>query len=183
MSGQKEEGISVEEFKHANISLILDSYNDIFSSFDARSFAEKSLSVDFLDECKRATRDKDETDLELILSMPKTKRNLSDEFKIKKRLRDHFKHHAVEEEKKVNEMKKEGKLWAIIGVLLIFGITYGFVVFESIFIQSILTVFEIPGWFLIWEGMSKILIDSRKIEPESQFYKKMSEAHIIFRGY
>ena len=183
MVEQKEDSISVEEFRHANISLILDSYNDIFSSFDARSFSEKSLSVDFLDECKRAARDKDETDLELILSIPKSKRNLSDEFKIKKRLKDHFKHHSIEKEQEAIKMRREGQLWAVLGALLILGITYGFVVFESVFMQSVLTIFEIPGWFLVWEGMSKIFIDSRKIEPDYLFYKKMSEAHIIFRGY
>ena len=183
MVEQKEEGVSIEEFKHANISLILDSYNDIFSSFDARNFSEKSLSVDFLEECRRATRDKDENDLELILSLPKSKRNLGDEFKIKKRLRDHFKRHTTEKEQEAVKMRREGELWTVLGALLIFGIGYGFVVFESVFMQSLLTIFEIPGWFLVWEGMNKIFIDSRKIEPDFLFYKKMSNAHIIFRGY
>ena len=45
--------------REGNISLILDSYNDMFSDFDPRSFSERALSDDFLSECKRAARDKD----------------------------------------------------------------------------------------------------------------------------
>jgi len=183
MVEQKEDGVSVEEFKHANISLILDSYNDIFSSFDARGFVEKSLSVDFLDECKRAVRDKDDRDLELILSLPKAKRNLNDEFKIKKRLRDHFKKHSAEKEKEMMKIKNEGKAWVAFGGILIFLVVYGLVKLDSILFQSILSIFEVPGWFLVWEGMGKIFKDSRVFEPEHAFYQKMASAHIVFRGY
>ena len=38
--------------KEGNISLILDSYDDIFSDFDQRDFSERSLSDDFLIECR-----------------------------------------------------------------------------------------------------------------------------------
>ena len=94
----EEEVLQSELFKHGNISLILDSYNDIFSSFDPRPYNEKALSDDFLIECKRAARDKDDHGFELILSVPKLKRNVNDEFKIKKRLREHFHKHSLEKE-------------------------------------------------------------------------------------
>ena len=72
--------------KQSNISLILDSYEDIFSSFDARPYSEKALSVDFLAECKNAVRDKGEFEIEMRLLMPKDKRNLKQETIIKKRI-------------------------------------------------------------------------------------------------
>lgn len=42
----------------AEISLVLDTYDDIFSDFDPRPYGERALSSDFLDEAKKAARDK-----------------------------------------------------------------------------------------------------------------------------
>lgn len=171
------------ELMRANISLVLDSYNDIFSSFDARGFSEKALSDDFLFECKRAAREKEDFGLELILSIPKTKRNASEEFKIKRRLKEHFKKHFLEKEKEMIKVKREGMSWVCLGALLVFSLVWGLVKFESIWVHSILTIFEVPGWFLIWEGMYKVFIDSRKLKPEYVFYKKMSNCFINFISY
>ena len=71
------EGEVIKELRQANISLILDSYEDIFSSFDPREYSERALSDDFLIECNHAAMDKGEG-IELILSMPKNKRNFNE---------------------------------------------------------------------------------------------------------
>src|SRR3989338_1167827 len=86
----------------AQISLMMKSYNDIFSSFDPRSFGLRALSDDFLIEAKKAALDK-EGALELSFMIPKNERNFEHEVLIKKRLRDHFKRHymLVESEKKI----------------------------------------------------------------------------------
>jgi len=47
--------------KRNDITLLLDSYNDIFSSFDPRPYSEKSLSDDLIIECKKAAIDKEES--------------------------------------------------------------------------------------------------------------------------
>ena len=36
--------------KEGNVSLVLESYNDIFSDFDPRNYSERALSDDFLIE-------------------------------------------------------------------------------------------------------------------------------------
>ncbi len=184
MAEQKEE-VSVDELKHANISLILDSYNDIFSSFDARGFVEKSLSVDFLDECKRAARDKDETELEIILSLPKNKRNLNDEFKIKKRLKDHFKHHAGEKEQEIKKLKKGGLKWMFSGfIALLVAVGVRTILPESLIVDTLVEpLLVIPGWFTIWEGLNRVLVGHAEKEQDLEFYKKMSNAQVVFRGY
>ena len=110
--------------KQSNISLILDSYDDIFSSFDARPYSEKALSVDFLAECKNAVRDKGEYEIEMRLLMPKDKRNFKEETTIKKRLKIHFGKHFVEKEQEILKVKKEGFIWVSLGVLLLLGIIF-----------------------------------------------------------
>src|SRR3989344_8520573 len=85
----------VSNLREGNISLILDSYDDIFSDFDPRDYSEKSLSDDFLVECKKAAIDKNDK-LELRFLVPKQKRNLIEEVLIKKRLKEHFQKHFKE---------------------------------------------------------------------------------------
>ena len=97
MPNQKEvkRADGIVEFREGNISLILDSYDDIFSDFDPRSYSEKALSDDFLEECKKAAKDKEERP-ELRLLVQKNKRDYKDEIRIKKRLREHFQRHYKE---------------------------------------------------------------------------------------
>jgi hypothetical protein len=178
----EEEDSLNEKIKEANISLIIDNYNDIFSSFDARTFTEKALSVDFLDECKRAAREKG-TSVELRILVPKNIRNQREEWKIKKRLHDHFEHHFKLQEKEISSIKKEGYSWTILGIVILACVLFGFIKLENIAWSSFLALLEVPCWFLIWEGMGKIFLDSREKTPEYEFYKKMSESEINFTDY
>jgi len=169
--------------KQGNINLILDSYADIFSSFDARPYSEKALSVDFLAECKNAVRDKGEKGIELRLLMPKQQRNFRDELTIKKRLKKHFEKHFLEKEKEISKIRKDGFLWVSLGFFILLGIILVDIKFAEFFFASFIYILEVPSWFLMWEGMAKILIDVRRVEPEYTFYKKMSNIAIIFFEY
>lgn len=181
MSEIKEERLSVE-LREANISLILDSYDDIFSDFDPRSFSERALSDDFLLECRKAAREK-EAGIELIMSVPRDKRSINEEFKIKKRLKEHFKKHVSENEKEMLSIKKGGIFWVVLGIIINVIVVSGLLNLDHGFLYALIAILEVPSWFLIWEGMSKILIESKKIEPDHDFYKKMSAAQITFRSY
>ena len=75
------------------ISIRLESFDDIFSDFDMRGFDKRALSVDFLDEIKRASLDKDESGIELALYAPEKERDESKEGTIKERLSAHFNRH------------------------------------------------------------------------------------------
>lgn len=172
-----------QNFIRGNIPLVINSYIDIFSSFDSRPFSEKSLSDDFLNECKKAARDKSDMGLELIISVPKQKRNINDEFKIKKRLKDHFKKHFIQKQQEIRKIRREGILWVLGGVLLLAVILLSLLKFESNRYISLIAILEIPSWFLVWEGMGKIFLDTRKVEPDYNFYKKMSEVYIIFDSH
>jgi hypothetical protein len=179
----EQEVMESELIQQANIPLVINSYMDIFSSFDPRPYSEKALSDDFLIECKRAARDKPDSSIELILAVPKSRRNLNDEFKIKKRLRDHFRKHFIEKERDMNKIKREGVIWVIMGILINILVVSGLLNFESNLLHTILGIFEVPSWFLIWEGMGKIFLESRKLEPDFIFYRKMANCEVVFRGY
>jgi hypothetical protein len=172
-----------EKIKEANISLIINSYTDIFSDFDPRPFQERALSDDFLQECRRAARGKNEA-LELRILVPKVLRNQREEWKIKKRLKDHFEHHSKIADKEIRSIKREGISWFILGTFFIMSFTYlEESAFHGFLIQIIKTMLEPAGWFSFWEGLGKIFITAREKTPEFDFYQKMSKAEINFAEY
>ena len=168
--------------KQGNVSLILDSYTDIFSDFDPRAYSERALSDDFLAECKRAARDK-ELGFELILSVPKNKRKLNDETSIKKRIKEHFKEHHAEKEREIHKIKKNGVRWIIIGSILLITTAILETYSKSFLINLAMVITTPAGWFSFWEGLGKIFIYSREREPEELFYRKMANAKIHFVNY
>lgn len=167
--------------RQGNVSLILESYNDIFSDFDPRPFSERALSDDFLFECRKAAREPKEFDLRLLIA--KEKRSMTAELKIKKRLKEHFQKHLKEKEQDIKITRLRGFLWFLFGAILIL-ITTIFVVGRAGLLFNFLTVaLEPAGWFIAWSGLDNLLIGSREKQSEYEFYKKMAHAEIEFFSY
>ena len=102
------------QLQQGNISLILEGYVDIFSSFDPRPYDQRALSDDFLDECEKILHDKKFPIVEIRLLVPDTKRSLADEEVIEKRLHLHFLEQA-------RQVRSERKKEMIYGILFIVG--------------------------------------------------------------
>lgn len=177
----KKEEIDPLKFREGNISLILDSYDDIFSDFDPRPYSVKALSDDFLLECKKAAVVK-KNRIELRLLVHKKKRNYLEEIKIKKRLKWYFHHHFQEQEREIRKIKREGVFWFLFGALVM-GLSPFLLKYQGFFYKIIMIMAEPAGWFFFWEGLSKFFIDSKKMLPEYEFYKKMSNSDIYFHDY
>jgi hypothetical protein len=166
------------------ISLSLDDYNDIFSDFDPRSASVRALSVDFLEEAKRASMDKDEG-LELNLLIPKEKRSFRKERIIEHRLRNHFeKHHRILKKEDLG-LTKKGILFVVTGILFMIAAAYVLINYSN---KTTLTHFfviflEPAGWFFFWEGLSMIIFKPRDKKTELAFYKKLANAKINFASY
>lgn len=173
-----------KEFREGNISLILASYEDIFSSFDPRSYSNRALSDDFLAEAKRASRDKAEG-IELNLLIPRDKRNSRDEAIIKKRMKDHFVKHFFMLETEIKRVFKMGVLFVLAGIILMF--IASFVLFSypegGLGVSFLIVFLEPAGWFFFWEGLDLLIFDSKKKRPEYHFYKKMSSCLVVFDSY
>ena len=171
----------------SEVSLKLDKYEDIFSDFDIRPFSGRALSVDFLDEIKRATRDKGDNGIELILNVAETKRSEFHETTIKERLASHFGRHyrlLLEEKRNVTRLCVG---MVVMGIACMVAAT--FVMFKdpsrNLFLSFLVVFLEPAAWFLLWEGMDLIIFHSKKINPELEFYQKMSESsgNIHFKSY
>jgi len=177
----KKRGIEYYVKSQAGIPLILNSYEDIFSGFDPRPYSEKALSGDFLLECKKASAEK-KGRIKLRFFVPKNKRKPEDEIKIKKRLKEHFMKHYIEKKKEITKLKSMGLFWIVLGSMMMVSSVFLSKMQTSFTISLLLTLVQPAGWFFLWEGMGKILLDPKSKKPDYDFYKKMAGADISFAG-
>jgi hypothetical protein len=178
---EKESLIDSSKLREGNIGLILDSYDDIFSDFDPRPYTLKGISDDFLQECRKASYDKEEN-IGLRLFVPRKLRRHSDEIKIKKRLKEHFHKHFKQEEREIRKIKRHGTIWFFLGVIIISIATFLFN-YEGPLFNFLIIILEPAGWFFMWEGLGKIFIYSKEKMHNYNFYKKMVHSEISFFDY
>ena len=172
-----------ELLAESEISLILDSYDDIFSDFDPRPFAHRALSDDFLLEAKRAARDK-QGSLELRFLIPKNERKLDAETIIKGRLREHFKRHYDLLKIEVAQTRKKGWLMALVGIICIIFASYLLSLdMDTFLIHLLIVILEPAGWFTAWTGLDEIYYTVNQKKPDMDFYQKMMHSGIIFVSY
>lgn len=182
---------SLQEKKKLNllhesqISLVLDSYEDIFSDFDFRPYLQRALSQDFVDECNRASRDKDDRGIELELLVPLHTRNTNKEVMIKKRLHDHFKKHYGVLKNEKRKILQQGGFFLLFGVIFMFFAAYILFYYTTdTFIKEFLVVMLEPGgWFLFWEGLDLMIFETKRINPDLEFHRKMQKVDIMFKSY
>lgn len=171
-----------EIFSKGEVSLIISDYDKIFSSFDPRPHGERALSVDFIAEAKRATREISPDQFELRLLLPAKGKSFDKEKAIKKRLHEHsLKHfHMLEKEKK--GIIKEGASFVVSGIIAMFvaaWILYSYTEL-SLFGEFIIVLLEPGGWFLFWEGLDLLIFEAKKDNPDLEFYRKMLKAEVVF---
>jgi hypothetical protein len=169
----------------SEISVALDSYDDIFSDFDPRDYSKRGLSEDFINEVKRASMTKPTGGLELKILIPEVLRNKSHEHVIKDRLRHHFSHHHSLFEKETRSLLARGIYFAILGIIMMMIATvikfnYGE---SNLAMDFFIILLEPGGWFFLWEGLSMLLLESRKMKPELEFHKKLASSEIEFVTY
>lgn len=169
------------------IFIRLEHYDDIFSDFDIRHYSKRALSVDFLDEVMRASDDKAFGGVDLVLYIPEKERSESHDATIKERLAGHFKKHYVILSRNKRKVMRLGFGMTALGVAAMIGATLlHHNEPEGNLLWSFLLVFLEPAaWFLLWEGMDQVIFNSKEIDPELAFYKKMADSHsrIHFLSY
>lgn len=167
----------------SEISLLLDSYDDIFSDFDPRPYSQRALSDDFLSESRKAARDKKGT-LELRFLVPQNLRKPEQESVIKKRVREHFKRHVGIMESDVRKIVRNGAIITFIGFLLMIGATsIDYFELHGFILSFFKIILEPAGWFIVWFGLDEIFYKAKQQTPELEFYKKMVKANITFSSY
>ncbi len=173
-----------ELVKLSEISLTLESFEDIFSSFDSRPYSQKLLSDDFIIEARKVVKETPKGDIELNLLLPADKRNANNENIIKKRIKDYFKKVYDSAKKDQDDIVARGKKFAFSGITLMFLATFILFYYPSTFYFTFLVVLMEPGgWFLFWEGLNLVIFESKKKGQDIGFFRKMAHGKINFHSY
>jgi hypothetical protein len=174
-----------ELLKKSEISLWIESYDDIYSDFDPRPNYQRALSQDFLDETKRAVRNDEGDKTQLNILMEEKLRDKKEEDIIAKRLEEHFQKHYHLQRKERLKIRRKGIIFIILGILFLF--LAAFLIFEfsrqTNWVNFLLVVLEPAGWFFAWEGLNVSIFRAGDITPDYEFYKKMSTCEVKFDSY
>lgn len=169
----------------SEISLWIDSYDDLFSDFDPRPYSQRAISEDLLIEAQRASRDLASGKGQLKFLVPTAQRSNYQENVIKKRLKDYFKKHLDNTHKEIKKVVKQGVSFAAVGAVLMLIAT--FILFkyaERSLVTTFLVIFLEPaGWYFFWEGLNLIIFETKKLKPNHEFYEKMSKCEVTFTSY
>lgn len=169
----------------SEVSLALDTYDDIFSDFDPRPYNHRAISEDLLKAADRACRDKPFGEVEIRFMVPKKIRDKKKEEVIKKRLIEHFKRHHMLTHKDKNKVIKIGLSFIFVSIFVMYFAAFFF--FEKmntdLLSRFLFVLLEPAGWFLFWEGLDLLIFEAKKKNPEVIFYDKMSKADIEFIEY
>lgn len=184
----KPEEITEEEkqklLRLSEISVWIDNYDDIFSDFDPRSYSQRAFSDDFLNETRKASKEKRTGQLELKILVPKEAKNSRHEDMIKSRFKDYFNRHLKQAEDEVTNIKKKGFLSVSIGVIMALLATYmSYVKGDGFLLNLFFVVLEPGSWFLMWSGLDTVLYTAKSKKTELDFFKRMSKCNVSFTPY
>lgn len=168
----------------SELSIWLDTYDDIFSDFDSRPYSERTLSDDFIIEAKKMAKEKPSGKIELKLLMPEQLRNEESESVIIKSMHHHFRRISGNIVAEKKQIEKWGMLSTACGILLMIIAAFIINLPEKNFLSNtILVILEPAGWFLLWTGLDFFVYRSNKRKPDLDFNTKMAHSEITFLSF
>jgi hypothetical protein len=161
------------------IAISLDTYDDLFSDFDVRGYADRALSRDFLDELHvRLRRMLDKTGLEIVLLIPEGRRSLPDEARIVERLRRFYAEREAHYVKEDRNAALRGL--AFIGIGLALSALANYIVERFRSMPLFNDFLLIPSWFFVWNGFD-CLIKRGELRKKRRYYAELSASRTTFR--
>ena len=165
-----------------DISIALDTYDDIYSDFDPRPHAEREISADLLKELERRTHTDVKGNFEVRFFLPKALREEKTEGRIIRRLRAYFLGEVKEIEKKDKQRVRTGINFTVAGLAALFAYAYvaslPAIIGEAVlFLEVLLVPF---GWFSMWVGLEKLVQEKELFAHDIEFYQKLAKASYSF---
>lgn len=164
------------------ISLAIDTWDDIFSDFDPRPLNERALSEDFIFELKKRYRETRTGTFLVSIYAPIVLKDEKSEKTVVQRLKKHFKHRSLQRQRELNRIRVRGFIFVTAGIFFLGFLTLStYLKFFSELAIEILGIILMPlGWFGIWEGFSKIVDTSPIFIQEEILFNKLSKANYRF---
>lgn len=184
VSIKKKDEEKKELLSKSELSIWLDTYDDIFSDFDSRPYSERTLSDDFIHEARKMAKEKLTGTIELKLLMPEKLRNKETEAVIIESVHNYFRHAARVTALEQKQIQRKGILSAVSGIILMVLASYIInLPGKNFLVNTVLIILEPAGWFLLWSGFDFIYYRLGKRKPDLDFNIKMENAEITFLSF
>ncbi|MCX8198108.1 MAG: hypothetical protein N3F07_02850 [Candidatus Micrarchaeota archaeon] len=164
------------------ITIKLDTYDDIFSDFDPRPYSQRELSEDFLKEVQRRYMEDKHGRFEVHFTIPSSERDTKEEALIKKRIREHFSQMAKAEHEEIKKTQRRGYVYIAIGAaVLLANVAALFTLHESSWFYQVLSILLVPaGWYGMFTGIGKVIDEPVLSAEKKAVYERFEKANYIF---
>lgn len=164
-----------------DVTIGIDSYDDLFSDFDPRQYSERAISDDFISEMNKLTDEKDEHVKGLKFQIASDKRDLKAEQVIEKRLSENFHTEHARAAYRLRNKYLRTLLMMVIGMsALLAAATISTIEDHGLWRNMLLVVFEPAGWFLTWTGLDEITTGTKPLIRKRDFYGRLKKSKIEF---
>ncbi|MFA5105859.1 MAG: hypothetical protein WC506_02770 [Candidatus Micrarchaeia archaeon] len=165
-----------------DISIVLDTYDDIFSDFDPRPYSKRALSDDFLKEIRARYRESRTGRFEVQFILPAKMRDQKIETIVKKRLREYFAFDGKSLGDSLHRRRIRGLVYTGVGAALLAAQTalttsFGFPLANS----ELFAILLVPaGWYGVWEGIGLIIETPNEMGTNIALALKFEKADYTF---
>ncbi|MDD5019070.1 MAG: hypothetical protein PHH75_02290 [Candidatus Omnitrophica bacterium] len=165
------------------ISIAIDSWDDVFSDFDPSPIDRRILSEDFLSELKKRYRETQRGDFVITIYAPASLKDETTEKLVNKRLKQYFKFRHLSLQKEIATAVRRGTLFVLGGVASLSSLTMltYFHMLDKLTLELIAIIFMPLGWFGIWEGFSRIIEPAPFAKLDEELFSKLSKASFKFK--
>lgn len=166
-----------------DISIAIDSWDDIFSDFDPSPLERRNLSEDFLHELRKRYRETPRGSFALTIYCPENLKDDVSEKLVIKRLKQYFKFRQLEYQKEINGAVGRGVLFVVIGACFLATLTLltYYKLFSALAIELLGIILMPLGWFGVWEGFSRIIEPRPLLKKDLELFTKLAKAAYKFR--
>ena len=165
------------------ISIAIDSWDDVFSDFDPSPIDHRILSEDFLSELKKRYRETQRGEFVITIYAPASLKDEVTEKLVNKRLKQYFKFRHLSLQKEIALAIRKGSLFVVGGIASLSSLTMltYFQMLDKLTLELIAIILMPLGWFGIWEGFSRIIEPAPLLKQDLELFGKLSKAAFKFK--
>jgi hypothetical protein len=161
--------------------IALEGYDDLFSDFDIRSYGERAISRDFLDELRlRLRKAGDGAKVDIVFLIPSPARDGAEEDLIIERLSVFFAERRAHHLREDVRARRNSLLFVAMGLAL--SLAANFLVERLGFWPLFRDFVLIPAWFFVWNGLDLFFKNRREVGRQKDYYATLASSRIVFRN-
>lgn len=170
--------------EYREISIWLDRYEDLFSEYDSSHFKARTLSDNFLTEVRKLVHEVESANVELKFNLMADEQNPETEEVIINNIHEYFAAKATAAKNEMRQILRTGGLLSAAGfAIIIFMVTVGHNFSELMLVKGLEMMIDPLGWFLVWNGLDMVFVQSKKEQPTVDFNLKMTNAKLSFMAF